>query len=144
MTKNRIPYERVWKTRELLVETFPGAFKGFKEPKPPLKVGIYLDIKRVLPELSNKALSAALADYTGGPSYLKQVKAGAPRIDLEGKPAGEVLPSQAAYAKERKAIVNQQRAARRKAPTVAESSADGQTAPQQIQQHQAEEGALSA
>jgi ProP effector len=144
MSKNRMPYERVWKTRKLLADTFPSAFKGFGAPKPPLKVGIFKDVKRELPELSARALEAALNDYTSGPSYLREVKVGTPRVDITGAPAGEVTADQASYAKERWGVVIQQRKARRAARAVAETTAGGQAAPQQIQQVEYEEGVPSA
>lgn len=112
MTK-RYPYATIANVRTMLVEQFPNAFKGFKEPKKPLKVGIYNDIRKVMPELSGKTLHAVLADYTGGPTYLEGLKAGRQRVGLDGHPAGEVTPNTEIYAQQRAEHIRQQREMRR-------------------------------
>jgi ProP effector len=85
-------------TRNLLTETFPLAFMPKGTEKRPLKVGIYADVRAALPELSGKDVRIALADYTEGPTYLRNVIAGAVRVGLNGEPAGAVTEEQAAHA----------------------------------------------
>lgn len=86
--------------RALLQACFPAAFAGFgNKRKHPLKLQIYNDIRDRMPELSGKQVNAGLADYTNGPTYHRACTAGATRVDLEGHPAGYVLPHEAEYHK---------------------------------------------
>lgn len=84
-------------TRALLVEHFPKCFAPKGEPKRPLKVGIHEDIKARLPELAQRSLFIALADYTSGSSYLGAMTDGATRVDLDGEPAGIVTADAAHF-----------------------------------------------
>jgi ProP effector len=82
-----------------LAAAFPQTFTLEKHlPHRPLKVGVAADIHAALPELSHRVLSRALAAYTKRLMYLQALKAGAPRVDLAGNPAGEVTASAAGYA----------------------------------------------
>jgi sRNA-binding protein len=85
----------------LLVERFPAAFSTYQYRRRPLKVGIHHDIIAALgDEVDPKALSIALAIYTGADGYLHAMKkAGARRIDLRGGDAGEVLDDQREHAR---------------------------------------------
>ena len=56
-----------------------------------MKLGIHNDIAAVLGEVEH--LHTALAYYTRNIGYLRAQKAGAPRIDLDGNPAGASTPS---------------------------------------------------
>jgi sRNA-binding protein len=89
------------KTRELLVEKFPGCFAPGKAPKKPLKLGIFDDIRAALPDLAGSRISKALRSYTNGPTYLNSIVENAARIDLAGKPAGKVTADEAADAARR-------------------------------------------
>jgi ProP effector len=86
------------RVRGIIAERFPWTFKGRGDDKPPLKVGICFDIQCVMPELSRKAVALALGDYTWGPTYARNLVAGAPRIDLDGLPSGVVTPREAEHA----------------------------------------------
>lgn len=68
-------------------QRYPKAF--FKGHTRPLQVGIHqaLAAREPWPE---KLVRRALAGYVNLPRYLKAVREGAVRIDLEGQPAGEV------------------------------------------------------
>lgn len=77
-------------TREHLVALFPKAFMPKGADKIPLKIGIHADIRARDPSISGVKLGAALHDYVTGPKYLRALVAGAPRLDLDGQPAGEV------------------------------------------------------
>ncbi|WP_240547402.1 ProQ/FINO family protein [Mesorhizobium tianshanense] len=76
---------------------WPAAFNP-KAPKP-LKIGIHQDIRVLDGELSDDELRRALRAYTRMARYLARLDAGAARVDLDGKPAGEVSDADAATAK---------------------------------------------
>ena len=95
------PSSRTGLIRAILHQNFPEAFAGKGEPKKPLALGIGREIGARMPEISATHLGAALADYTRGPTYLKNCIEGAPRVALDGKPQGAVSALEAAYAAER-------------------------------------------
>ncbi|WP_311945836.1 ProQ/FINO family protein [Halomonas piscis] len=66
----------------------------------PLKVGIHHDLAAREP-WSNKLIRRALAGYVNRPRYAKALKEGAPRIDLDGNPAGTVDATAARTAQEK-------------------------------------------
>src|SRR5690554_5325051 len=68
-------------------QRYPGAF--FKGHTRPLKVGIHEALAEQEP-WPEKLVRRALACYVNLPRYLKAVREGAERIDLDGKPAGHV------------------------------------------------------
>lgn len=66
---------------------YPKAFsKGRTQP---LKIGIHQDLAEREP-WSNKLIRRALANYVNLPRYIKAMREGAERVDLEGNPAGVV------------------------------------------------------
>lgn len=73
----------------------------------PLKVGIHEDLARQEP-WSNKLIRRALAHYVNLPRYVKALREGAPRIDLDGNPVGVVdaTAAQAAVEKRRRQASN--------------------------------------
>ncbi|WP_025822170.1 RNA chaperone ProQ [Shewanella marina] len=75
-----------------LYETFPLCFIAEGETKP-LKIGLFQDLAERLADdskVSKTQLRVALRRYTSSWRYLKCIKAGAERIDLDGKPCGEL------------------------------------------------------
>ncbi|WP_346799034.1 ProQ/FINO family protein [Halomonas sp. Bachu 37] len=80
-------------------ERYPQAF--FKGHTRPLKVGIHEDLALHEP-WSKKLIRRTLANYVNLPRYLKAVKEGAERIDLEGRPAGKVDKEAARHAAEKR------------------------------------------
>ena len=76
-------------------ERYPLAF--FKGHTKPLKVGIHQDLADREP-WSNKLIRRALANYVNLPRYIKAMREGAERIDLEGNVAGVVDSQAAAFA----------------------------------------------
>ena len=75
----------------LLAETFPQCFAVFQARRKPLKVGIHLDINAKLGgALTPQEIGIALQVYTHNFAYLHCIREGAPRIDLDGEPAGAV------------------------------------------------------
>ena len=101
-------------TLTILVEWFPAAFVGLSEPRrPPLKIGIHLDLIERAP-ISVEEAREALRYYTNGFAYLRALVEGATRVDLAGEPAGAVTADEAAFAKlEIKAIYARLRARRK-------------------------------
>lgn len=85
-------------TRALLVARYPACFADKGREKRPLRLGVHNLIMADLPEIGLKRLTAALGDYTAGPTYLRNVVAGATRIGLDGAAAGEVSAAEAEHA----------------------------------------------
>lgn len=80
-------------------ERYPKAF--FKGHTKPLKVGIHQDLaeREAWP---SKLVRRALANYVNLPRYIKAVRAGAERVDLDGQPAGNVDKQAALHASEKR------------------------------------------
>jgi sRNA-binding protein len=87
---------------ELLKAHFPNCFKDIKETQP-LKVGIKQDLAKIISTrteivIGDKAcMVSSLAYYVNSLAYLKNMVAGAHRIDLDGNQAGLVTPEEAQY-----------------------------------------------
>ena len=80
----------------LLTETFPRCFSVYERRRKPLKVGIDRDIlERLGGAIAPNELSSALRSYTSNRLYQLAMRDGAPRIDLDGNPAGSVTAEQA-------------------------------------------------
>jgi sRNA-binding protein len=82
-----------------LAELFPNCFR---QPRQPLKIGIHNDIIARHPELRPNLIASALKTYTRSQGYLETLKAGAPRIDLEGNQVGTVTASDEEDAKRKR------------------------------------------
>jgi sRNA-binding protein len=82
----------------LLCLAFPKAFFPKGEPKRPLRIGIFNElkhsIKKIAPGVSNSRLQAAMHSYTTGGRYLMAVRKGTPRIGLNGETNGFVTREQ--------------------------------------------------
>ena len=84
---------------ELLCARFPLCFAMYEAKRRPLKLRIDLELLAVLgDEIEPRQLSRALGVYTGWPGYLRRMRAGEPRIGLDGAPAGGVTADEARYA----------------------------------------------
>ena len=84
-----------------IAECFPKCFTLEGEAKP-LKIGIFQDLAERLtddPKVSKTQIRAALRQYTSSWRYLHGVKPGAVRVDLDGKPAGELDEEHVEHAK---------------------------------------------
>jgi len=86
----------------LLCDSFPQTFScGGQHPRP-LKVGVYADALAALGgAIPARDLKSALRAYTSRASYLHVLTAGAPRVGIDGEPAGAVTPEEEAVAKAR-------------------------------------------
>ena len=83
-----------------LAEKFPACF-SIEGPAKPLKVGIFQDLAEQLKDdesVSKTRLRQALRHYTSSWRYLKAIKAGSHRVDIEGNNVAEIDESQAEYA----------------------------------------------
>ena len=108
-----------------LTEAFPQAFVLEKyRPHRPLKVGIAVDIPARCPAVERRVLGVALSAYAKRVMYLQSLVAGAVRVDLDGKAAGEVTARDAKYAAAKLAEILASREAKR----VAAVEAKGQGA----------------
>jgi len=91
---------RIASVIKLLCERFPQTFSR-RAPKP-LKVGVYADVLAALGDtVQLRDLKSALGAYTSNARYLRALTGGAPRIGLDGKPAGTVTPEDEAVARRR-------------------------------------------
>ncbi|NQY62752.1 MAG: RNA chaperone ProQ [Alteromonadaceae bacterium] len=83
-----------------LAEKFPACF-SIEGPAKPLKVGIFQDLAEKLKEdetVSKTRLRQALRHYTSSWRYLKTIKLGGHRIDIDGNQVAEIDEAQAEYA----------------------------------------------
>jgi len=83
-----------------LAEKFPACF-SIEGPAKPLKVGIFQDLAEKLEDdetVSKTRLRQALRHYTSSWRYLKAIKVGSHRVDIEGNNAAEIDQAQADYA----------------------------------------------
>jgi len=83
-----------------LTEKFPECF-SIKGPVKPLKIGIFQDLAEKLNEdetVSKTRLRQALRHYTSSWRYLKVIKVGTSRVDVDGKAVADIDEEQAAYA----------------------------------------------
>lgn len=83
-----------------LAEKFPACFSVAGQAKP-LKVGIFQDLAEQLAEdekVSKTRLRQALRHYTSSWRYLKSVKLGSKRVDLQGAEVAEIDQQQADFA----------------------------------------------
>lgn len=81
-----------------LCELFPKAFS--REQPQALQVGIQEELLAKMPEQGSK-IKRALASYTHAPFYLRAIKAGQPRVNLQGQAVGVVTAEDEAFAQER-------------------------------------------
>lgn len=83
-----------------LAEKFPACF-SIEGPVKPLKIGIFQDLAEKLVDdetVSKTRLRQALRHYTSSWRYLKSVKVGSNRVDIDGKDVAEIDQVQADYA----------------------------------------------
>jgi ProP effector len=86
----------------LLCDSFPEAFSCRGQHARPLKVGVYADALAALGgAIPARDLKSALRAYTSRASYLHVLAAGAPRVGIDGEPAGAVTSEEEAVAKAR-------------------------------------------
>ncbi|GLS84631.1 RNA chaperone ProQ [Paraferrimonas haliotis] len=77
---------------EYLAQQFPNCFTAEGETKP-LKIGLFQELADRLendPKVSKTQLRVAIRRYTNSWRYLKSIKAGQLRVDLDGNDCGEI------------------------------------------------------
>ncbi|MDP3535398.1 MAG: ProQ/FINO family protein [Halomonas sp.] len=122
-------------------QRYPKAF--FKGHTKPLKIGIHHDLAQREP-WSGKLIRRALANYVNLPRYVKSMREGVERFDLDGNPVGKVDKEASLHARQRRkerpsdesAIDSQKNAAKPKnATTMVASAADSRTTSQPLNKH---------
>jgi ProP effector len=116
-----------------LADLFPKAFAVNAILRKPLKVGIANDLtSKVDGMITPLDVHRALAAYCGSVGYLRHMKAGAARLDLDGNAAGTVTAEEAEQARKRLVATLTKRAAAAEAtklsqpkPAAAPSKRDG-------------------
>lgn len=85
-----------------LQKHFPLAFPVNPAPKVPLKEGIFKDAEQHLELLgiTREQLKLGISTWCRGNRYWASMVEDAPRLDLNGQPAGSVTAAQALYAKQ--------------------------------------------
>ena len=94
--------EKIHDLIDMLVEKYPAAFSV--RNRKPLKIGIDQDLIAVDPEIAALGFSARrklFQAYCGHRFYLRNVIAGADRVDLNGVPTGKPTDDQIEDAKRR-------------------------------------------
>lgn len=113
-------------TIALLTATGPNAFSIQFAGRRPLMVGIDKDILAVAEgAITKEELGAALRVYCSHKSYVKKLREGAQRIDLNGDPAGVVTAAQAANARRQIERMEERHSARVRAAGLAKEEAAG-------------------
>ncbi|AVI62900.1 ProQ/FINO family protein [Halomonas sp. GFAJ-1] len=122
-------------------QRYPKAF--FKGHTKPLKIGIHHDLAQREP-WSGKLIRRALANYVNLPRYVKSMREGVERLDLDGNPVGKVDKEASLHARQRRkerptdesAIAPQKNAAKPKnATTMVASAANSRTTAQPLNKH---------
>ena len=113
------PVDPVVLTIGRLQKLFPKAFPKNPAPKLPLKIGIHKELLGKASEigLEEAAITEAVKTWCRGTRYWASIVEGAPRIDLEGNPAGEVTARDAAQARSLEARRRQPRKPKAEAST---------------------------
>jgi ProP effector len=86
---------------EELCQRYPKTFTHEPHDVRPLACGIHKAIVADAPDLPTSIVSQALAIYVAWLPYMRACIVGAPRIDLNGDPAGVVTEKEAMYAVQR-------------------------------------------
>lgn len=104
-----------------LQKHFPSTFPKNPAPKLPLKIGIHQDLLAKAKDigLEEAAITEAVKTWCRGTRYWAAIVEDAPRIDLEGQPAGAVSARDAALARS----LENRRKARQAKPKAAEAGA---------------------
>lgn len=96
---------------QLLMDAYPQTFS--RDAVKPLKIGIQEDLIAD-DRISRNKIKRALASYVRAPQYLRCLVEDAPRIGLDGQPAGTVSAEEAEHARERLKEFHQQRRQRQR------------------------------
>jgi len=126
-----------------LQKRFPAAFPKNPAPKVPLKIGILADLVAQAESLnlSEDEIREAVSTWCRGSRYWACLTDGAPRVDLNGEPAGVVTTRDATFARKqaRQATGGPRRKGAGKPATANAQAAEGQAAEAQAAEAQAAE-----
>lgn len=112
-------YEQNAAVLALLATIWPACFSIYEQRRRPLKIGIHHEILAALDgTVTAKSLSAALRCYVSNDVYRRRLRAGAMRIDLDGRPASEVTADEVVPAKKPKPAAEQPAAMRASAKRI--------------------------
>ncbi|MFJ4067739.1 ProQ/FinO family protein [Pseudomonas sp. NPDC089996] len=116
-----------------LQKHFPLAFPVNPAPKVPLKEGIFQDAEQHLELLgiTREQLKLGISTWCKGSRYWASMVENAPRLDLNGQPAGVVTAGQALYAKQQAARQRSQGRKNRAKPKAATPAPGADTAAEQ-------------
>lgn len=132
----------VLETLGILREWFPPAFSAGR-PRP-LKVGIHKDLAEKASAISTGVIARAMRYHTQSDRYLRALKPGAARVDLDGNAVGEVTADEAAFAQVRLGRVKERVKAKAQAAKAAGSAASASPAPTATTPHAGAAKAASA
>ena len=133
-------------TIALLASTWPRCFSAPISGRRPLKVGIGKEIAAATEgAITPEELDAALRLYVTHKGYLRKLREGVQRVDLDGNPAGTVTAEQAATALRHVERLEQRHSARVRAQALAnEEAARKAKAEDEQAQREAEEARRAA
>ncbi|MCB5190829.1 ProQ/FinO family protein [Methylobacillus arboreus] len=120
------PVDPVVLTIGRLQKHFPKAFPKNPAPKLPLKIGIHQELLAKAKDvgLEEAAITEAIKTWCRGTRYWASIVEDAPRVDLEGNPAGQVTSRDAAQARALEARRKQPRKPKAEKVSVAETSSE--------------------
>ncbi|WP_172452751.1 ProQ/FINO family protein [Chromatium okenii] len=96
-----------------LIELYPDCF-NLKKPRP-LKVGIRQDL--LAAGHASKLVNSVMYGYCQRIAYLRAMRIGTARIDLQGQPAGEVTEAAAIIARDELALLRPVKSSKPKPPS---------------------------
>ena len=111
---------------QYLAEKFPACFSTRGEAKP-LKVGLFNDLAERLaddPRVSKTQLRVAMRRYTNSWRYLKSIKLGIQRVDLDGEACGALTEEHVTFAQQRLQESQERFKARKKQQNEEKKNAD--------------------
>ncbi len=129
--KRESPVDPVVVAISRLQRHFPKAFPKNPAPKVPLKLGVLADLVQHAEQLQldEAQIKEAVKTWCDGRRYWASMVEDAPRVDLNGEPAGAVTANEARHAKRMASRNASRNAARARAEKKAQASAEQTPAP---------------
>ncbi|CAB3868492.1 RNA chaperone ProQ [Achromobacter animicus] len=129
--KRETPVDPVVVAISRLQRHFPKAFPKNPAPKLPLKLGVLADLVQHAEQLQldEAQIKEAVKTWCDGRRYWASMVEDAPRVDLNGEPAGAVTANEARHAKRMASRNASRNAARARAEKKAQTAADQTPAP---------------
>lgn len=129
--KRETPVDPVVVAISRLQRHFPKAFPKNPAPKLPLKLGVLADLVQHAEQLQldEAQIKEAVKTWCDGRRYWASMVEDAPRVDLNGEPAGAVTANEARHAKRMASRNASRNAARARAEKKAQTAAEQTPAP---------------